>query len=260
VPHRDSQTNRIGPFEGNRCLGLTNRSQRKENWGKMDGEAACPEKKRARMITGATREASVDAMLDDFPDFQRQSSSFADGKLLCKVCRTTINANPSRLKEHVESAKHKRIVQTTQKIEFALGKKSADSARNEAITCLVGNLAGLNVGCATMSRVMCPENVALMKHVGSFPGRTAVRDTYLPRAYEECLKSIRDFVRGQPFSVLVDESEDVNHKPIYCILIQTADACVLGDVVIPPPGVPLGGRNDGEGREGLSIALEPQDG
>ena len=198
-----------------------------------------PERKR-RAVTGATRETAVEAMLDEFPDFMKLSTTFVTGKLFCKVCLQEITANPSRLSEHLQTAKHKTLVESTQKIELLLGKKSPDSARNEAITFLVGNMAGLNICCNAMPKVMSPVNCALMKHVGSFPGRTAVREVYVPRAYEEMMRRVRSFLQGKPYSVLVDESEDMHRKPVWCVLLNAPDGCLLGNVQTPPSGMPNG--------------------
>jgi hypothetical protein len=46
---------------------------------------------------------------------------------------------------------------------------------------------------------------------------------------------MRSFVGGQPFSVLVDESEGLLHRPVHCVLINTPDGCILGNVLQPPP-------------------------
>ena len=126
---------------------------------------------------------------------------------------SSIPANPSRMKEHVATAKCQNMLRSTQNNGRLFGGKTPEAAKHEALTRLAGALAGLNVACARMPKVMALENTKLMSHVGAFPGGTVVRQTYLPRDYVDCLRALRDFVGGRPFSVLVDESQGPGYRP-----------------------------------------------
>ena len=195
-------------------------------------QSSSPARKR-RNTTGATTTAALDRMITMYPDFQKTAQSVLLGVLECKVCHTSIVANPFRLQEHLDTKKHKRVVETTQKIDSWLGKApSPDSARNEALTRLVGNIASLNIPIAEIPRIFSPENMALMNHIGSVPSRETVRSTFLLRAYEQAFARVRSLVHGSWFSVLVDESEDIHHTPIWCMFINVPGACVLGHVVV----------------------------
>lgn len=158
-----------------------------------------------------------------------QPSKKSDTRAYCKACDCEINAKKSEIEKHVQREKHKSNVRNSSKqptltslpsVSNPLREKQVKEGEIKLAAFVVEHNLPLNImtHLPELMRSVCKDSEIAKKIVSSRTKTTAVINNVIGKCSKE---ELRDIMKENKFSLIVDESTDKGCTKHLCIVVRT---------------------------------------